>query len=324
MPTSLITGGAGFIGSHLAEALLERGHQVCVLDDMSAGQPGNLASVAGHPRLQVLVGSVADYPQLPELVRSADQVYHLAAAVGVSFVTQFPIETVRRNIQPTERILELATARPSRVFLASSSEVYGRGSAERMREEDDMVLGSPAKTRYIYAYTKLIDEFLGLAYHRQRGLEVVVGRFFNIVGPRQTGRYGMVIPRFVSQALGGGPVQVFDDGNQVRCFMHVRDTVRAVIELMYSPAAVGQIFNIGNDEAITIRQLAERVIRLASPAAKIEHLSYDKAYGPGFEDVRCRIPALDRLRHVIQFESRHSIEDILREVIEAMKKGATA
>jgi UDP-glucose 4-epimerase len=186
-----------------------------------------------------------------------------------------------------------------------------------MREDDDMVLGSPSKTRYIYAYTKLIDEFLGLAYHRQRGLAVVVGRFFNVVGPRQTGRYGMVIPRFVQAALAGGPVQVYDDGNQVRCFMHVRDTVRAVIDLMHAPAAVGQVFNIGNDEAITIRQLAEHVIRLANAAAKLDHLSYEKAYGPGFEDVRCRIPALDRLRNTINFLPQFSIEDILHEVIEA-------
>jgi UDP-glucose 4-epimerase len=315
--TSLITGGAGFIGSHLAEALLEREHEVVVLDDLSTGSRENLAGVAEHPRLRVLEGSVADDPRLPELVREADFVYHLAAAVGVSFVTQHPIETVKRNIPPTERVLELAEQRPSKVFLASSSEVYGKGSAERMREDDDMVLGSPAKTRFIYALTKLVDESLGLAYHRQRGLAVVVGRFFNVVGPRQSGRYGMVIPRFVGQALAGGPVEVHDDGNQVRCFVHVRDTVRAVIELMESPAAVGQIFNIGNDEAITIRQLAEAVVRFANPSAKIEHISYAQAFGLGFEDVRCRIPDLTRLRGTINFVQRYSMEDILREVIEA-------
>jgi UDP-glucose 4-epimerase len=324
MTTSLITGGAGFIGSHLAEALLERGDEVIVLDDLSTGSRENLAAVAGHPRLRVLEGSVTADPRLPELVRSADFVYHLAAAVGVSFVTQYPIETVERNIQPTERVLKLACERPSKVFLASSSEVYGKGSAERMREDDDMVLGSPSKTRYIYAYTKLIDEFLGLAYHRQRGLEVVVGRFFNVVGPRQSGRYGMVIPRFVGQAVAGGPVEVHDDGNQVRCFIHVRDTVRAVIELMESPAAVGQIFNIGNDEAITVRQLAEAVVRLASPSAKIEHISYAQAFGPGFEDVRCRIPDLTRLRSAINFVQRYSMEDILREVIDAERRRGSA
>lgn len=322
MTTSLVTGGAGFIGSHLTEALLELGHEVVVLDDMSSGSPENLRAVADHPRLRILKGSVADDPRLPELVQGADHAYHLAAAVGVSYVTQFPIETVARNIQPTERILKLAVDRPSKVFLASSSEVYGKGSAERMREDDDMVLGSPSKTRYIYAYTKLIDEFLGLAYYRQRGLEVVVGRFFNVVGPRQTGQYGMVIPRFVEQAIAGGPVQVYDDGNQVRCFIHVRDAVRAIVELMQTPKAVAQIFNIGSDEAITIRQLAERVCQLANPEARIEHISYQEAYQPGFEDVRCRIPHLERLRRTIGFEIQVGIDEILRELIDNQRENS--
>jgi UDP-glucose 4-epimerase len=320
LTTSLITGGAGFIGSHLAEALLACGHRVIVLDDFSTGSTANLAQIPQGAPITILEGSVADDPRLPELVEQADQVYHLAAAVGVSYVVQFPIETVERNIQPTERVLKLATKRPAKVFLASSSEVYGKGSAERMREDDDMVLGSPSKTRYIYALTKLIDEFLGLAYHRQHALPVLVGRFFNVVGPRQSGRYGMVIPRFVEQALGGGPVQVHDDGNQVRCFMHVRDAVRAVIELMHSPGAFGQIHNIGSDEAITIRQLAEMVVRLANPAARIEHVGYADAYAPGFEDVRCRIPDLDRLRKTIQFHTRYGLEDILRDVIESERR----
>jgi UDP-glucose 4-epimerase len=299
----------------LAELLLDRGDRVLILDDMSSGSHENLSPIAGRPQVEIFEGSVADDDRLPDLVQRSDYVYHLAAAVGVSFVTQYPIETVERNIQPTERVLRLATGCGARVFLASSSEVYGKGSAERMREDDDMVLGSPSKTRYIYAYTKLIDEFLGLAYYRQRELPVVVGRFFNVVGPRQSGRYGMVIPRFVGQALAGGPVLVHDDGNQVRCFMHVRDTVRAVIELMQSRPAVGQIFNIGSDEAITIRQLAELVVRLANPSAKIEHISYSQAFGPGFEDVRCRIPDLTRLRTTLNFVPKYSMADILHEVI---------
>jgi UDP-glucose 4-epimerase len=303
----------------LAEALLNRGEHVIVLDDMSTGSLHNLAGVGSDPRLEVLEGSVSDDPRLPDVIERCNTIYHLAAAVGVSFVTQYPIETVERNIQPTERVLKLATARQVPVFLASSSEVYGKGSAERMREDDDMVLGSPSKTRYIYAYTKLIDEFLGLAYHRQRGLPVVVGRFFNVVGPRQSGRYGMVIPRFVGQALSGGPVQVHDDGNQVRCFMHVRDTVRAVISLMHCNDANGQIFNIGSDEAITIRQLAERVVRSANSTAKIEHISYTQAFGAGFEDVRCRIPDLSRLRAVLKFVPQYSVQEILEEVIETEK-----
>jgi UDP-glucose 4-epimerase len=295
---------------------------VVVLDDMSTGTRANLAAIQSHARLEIVEGSVANDTRLPELIAGCDAIYHLAAAVGVSFVTQYPIETVERNIQPTERVLKLAESRRAPVFLASSSEVYGKGSAERMREDDDMVLGSPSKTRFIYALTKLIDEFLGLAYYRQRGLPVVVGRFFNVVGPRQSGRYGMVIPRFVGQALAGGPVQVHDDGNQVRCFMHVRDAVRAVIELMHSSTAAGQIFNIGSDEAITIRQLAELVVRLANQSARIEHISYDQAFGAGFEDVRCRIPDLTRLRSALRFVPQHSVLDILQEVIAAERAKA--
>jgi UDP-glucose 4-epimerase len=286
---------------------------------MSTGTRDNLAAVISHPQLEVYEGSVGDDARLPELIARCDFVYHLAAAVGVSFVTQFPIETVERNIPPTARVLKLCMTTRPRVFLASSSEVYGRGSAERMREDDDMVLGSPSKTRYIYALTKLIDESLSLAYYRQRKLPVVVGRFFNVVGPRQSGRYGMVIPRFVGQALSGGPVQVHDDGNQVRCFMHVRDTVRAVIALMHAEPAAGQIFNIGSDDAITIRQLAELVVKLVNESAKIEHISYGQAFGAGFEDVRCRIPDLTRLRAMLSFRPEYSLADILHEVIASLK-----
>jgi UDP-glucose 4-epimerase len=313
--TTLITGGAGFIGSHLAEALIERGHRVLVLDDLSSGSPANLAGIAGHPQLQLVQGSVGDDSHLAKLVGQADYIYHLAAAVGVAFVTQFPIETVERNIYPTERVLKLASDRRSKVFLASSSEVYGKGSAQRMCEDDDMVLGSPAKTRYVYALTKLIDEYLALAYHRQRGLPVVVGRFFNVVGPRQSGRYGMVIPRFVNQTLDGGPIEVHDDGNQVRCFMHVRDAVRAIIALMDTPAVVGKIINVGSDAAVTIRQLAERVVQLLGRDVAIRHVPYAEAYAPGFEDVRCRIPDLTRLRELTGFTPRYTLDDILRDVI---------
>lgn len=319
--TTLITGGAGFIGSHVAEALVARGDRVLVLDDLSTGSRGNLPA---DPHIEFVEGSIADTDLLSDVVARVQAVYHLAAAVGVSFVTQFPIETVERNIHPTEQLLRLASERRVKVFLASSSEVYGKGSAQRMHEDDDMVLGSPAKTRYIYALTKLIDEYLALAYHRQRGLPVVVGRFFNVVGPRQSGRYGMVIPRFVSQGLGGGPIEVHDDGNQVRCFMHVRDAVRAIIELMRTPAAVGRIVNVGSDAAVTIRQLADRVAALLGRDVPVRHIPYSSVYAPGFEDVRCRIPDLSRLRELIGFEPRFGLDDILREVIAHERGGGTA
>lgn len=311
-----ITGGAGFIGSHLAEELVRRGARVTVLDDLSTGRVENLSELLATDRLTFIEGSVADYPGLEDLVARADEVYHLAAAVGVDYVVRNPIETVTRNIFPTERILELAAAYDRPVFLASSSEVYGRGSASRMKETDDTVLGAPDKTRYIYALTKLVDEYLALAYHRQRGLRVVVGRFFNVVGPRQTGRYGMVIPRFVVQALRGGPITVHDDGNQIRCFMHVRDAVSAIIGLMNNPAAVGQIVNIGSDTAITVRQLAERVRLVTGNHVEIRHISYEEAYGSGFEDVRCRIPSLDRLRSLVKLGELRDLDSILRDVVE--------
>ncbi len=313
--TCLITGGAGFIGSHLAEELLRRGARVLVLDDLSTGSVANIAALRGQERFEFYEGSVADWPGLEELVERCDEVYHLAAAVGVDYVVKYPIETVTRNIFPTERVLQLAAASRCRVFVASSSEVYGRGSAAPMREEDDTVLGAPDKTRYIYALTKLVDEYLALAYHRQRGLAVVIGRFFNVVGPRQSGRYGMVIPRFVSQALRGGPIVVHDDGNQIRCFMHVRDAVQVMIGLMNNPDAYGQIVNIGSDVAITIRQLAERVREAVGNSVPIKHISYEQAFGPGFEDVRCRIPSLAKLRSLVKLENPRDLAAILRDVI---------
>ena len=322
--TCLITGGAGFIGSHLAEELLRRGARVLVLDDLSTGSLRNIAGLRGHDRFEFYQGSVADCAELDELVHRADEVYHLAAAVGVDFVVKYPIETVTRNIFPTERVLDLATADRRRVFVASSSEVYGRGSAAPMREQDDTVLGAPDKTRYIYALTKLVDEYLALAYHRQRGLPVVIGRFFNVVGPRQSGRYGMVIPRFVTQALRGGPIIVHDDGNQIRCFMHVRDAVQVMIGLMNNPAAYGQIVNIGSDVAITIRQLAERVRAAVGNDVAIEHVSYEQAFGPGFEDVRCRIPSLAKLRSLVKLENPRDLDAILHDVIAFEASRSTA
>jgi len=265
MAHCLVTGGAGFIGSHLTEYLLARGHAVSILDDLSTGREENLAGVAGHPRLTVRHGSITDPVLLADVARGVEVIFHLAAAVGVRLVADDPVRTIETNIYPTEVLLRLAVQGKQKFFLASTSEVFGKNPKERWTEEDDLQLGATSHPRWAYGCSKAIDEFLALAYHRKFGLEVVVGRFFNVVGPRQVGHYGMVIPRFVDQALAGGPVVVYDDGEQVRCFAHVREVVEAVARLMETPAAVGRVFNIGSDQPVSIRTLAREVINRANP-----------------------------------------------------------
>src|SRR5579871_3869477 len=255
MSHCLVSGGAGFIGSHLVERLLEMGHQVKILDDLSTGVRDNIDRVTAHPECELRVGSITDPVVLAEVMTGVDIVYHLAAAVGVKLVADDPVRTIETNIYPTELLLRLAVQGKQRVFLASTSEVYGKNPKEKWTEEDDLYLGPTSRPRWAYGCSKAIDEFLALAYHRKHSLSVVVGRFFNVVGPRQVGHYGMVIPRFVDQALDGGPVVVYDDGGQVRCFAHVREVIDSVVRLMETPAAVGRVFNIGSDQPISIRQL---------------------------------------------------------------------
>jgi UDP-glucose 4-epimerase len=315
MHTSLVTGGAGFIGSHLVEALLERGRRVIVIDDLSTGAAANLARVSKHPQLQVVIDSVANEARLADLIEQADEVYHLAAAVGVRLVLDEPVRTVTTNIGPTEAVLRLAAERHRRVFLASTSEVYGKNPKVPLSEDDDLVLGPTSKGRWVYACSKALDEYLAIGYHERAGLPVVIGRFFNVVGPRQIGRYGMVLPRFIDQALAGGPLVVYDDGRQVRCFAHVHDVVRGMLDLMACPAASGRVLNLGSDEPITVRALAERVARLVDPGLTIEHIPYAQAYAPSFEDIRCRVPDLSRVRALIGYQPRYGLDDVLREVI---------
>ena len=314
MQTSLVTGGAGFIGSHLVEALLARGRRVLVLDDLSTGSISNLQRVHDHPQLQIFVDSIANEQRLAELVAQADEVFHLAAVVGVRLVLDEPARTVATHVGPTEMILRLVDARHKPLFLASTSEVYGKNPKSPLAEDDDLVLGPTSKGRWIYACSKAMDEYLALSYARS-GLPVIIGRFFNVVGPRQVGRYGMVLPRFVDQALADGPLVVYDDGRQVRCFAHVSDIVRAVQELMACPAAAGKVFNLGSDEAVSIRALAERVARLVDANLAIEHIAYSKAYAPGFEDIRARVPDLTRIRATIGYAPEYQLDDILHEVI---------
>lgn len=315
MARCLVTGGAGFIGSHLVERLLELGHTVKVLDDLSTGSRANLDSAAKHPWCELHVGSITDPVVLADVVREIDVIYHLAAAVGVKLVADDPVRTIETNIYPTEVLLRLAVQGSQRVFLASTSEVYGKNPKERWTEEDDLFLGPTSRPRWAYGCSKAIDEFLALAYHRKYALPVVVGRFFNVVGPRQVGHYGMVIPRFVDQALGGGPVVVYDDGEQVRCFAHVREVIDCVIRLMDAPAAIGRVFNIGSDEAVSVRRLAEEVIRRVDPAVKIDYLPYGRAYGEDFEDVRRRVPDVTRLLETIGTKPKMPLGSILDDII---------
>ena len=312
---ALVTGGAGFIGSHLTEALLAAGHEVVVLDDLSTGQRGNLAAVEGHPQLEVVVGSVTDEPLVRKVVTGADVIYHLAAAVGVRLILDQPVGTIETNIVGTEILLRAAREGRPRVVLASTSEVYGKSDHVPLSEEDDRVLGPTTKSRWSYACSKAIDEFLALAYHREYGLPVTIVRFFNTIGPRQTGRYGMVVPRFVRQALDGGPITVYGDGRQSRCFTDVEDTVRATIALSLTPAAVGEVFNVGTTHELTIGALAERVRALAGSDAPIVLVPYDEAYQPGFEDPQRRVPDIRKAERVAGYRPRVPLDDTLRRVI---------
>jgi UDP-glucose 4-epimerase len=322
MHTSLVTGGAGFIGSHLVEALLRRGQRVLVLDDLSTGDRENLRDVEHDPGLEMVVDSITNENRLAELIRRVDDIYHLAASVGVRLVLDEPVRTVTTNVGPTEAVLRLAEAQRIPLFLASTSEVYGKNPKLPLAEDDDLLLGPTSKGRWIYACSKALDEYLALGYAERTRLPVVVGRFFNVVGTRQVGRYGMVLPRFVDQALAGGPLIVYDDGKQVRCFAHVADIVRGVLDLMACPAAKGKVFNLGSDQPVSIRELAEAVTRVVDPALAIEHIPYATAYAPGFEDIRNRIPDLSRIRQTIGYQARYGLADVIREVV-AWKRSRT-
>jgi nucleoside-diphosphate-sugar epimerase len=312
---ALVTGGAGFIGSHLTEALLAAGHEVVVLDDLSTGRAENLQAVQGHPRLELVVGSVTDEAVVRKLVVGTEVVYHLAAAVGVQLILDRPVSTIETNIVGTETVLRAACETRPRVMIASTSEVYGKNDRVPLSEDDDRLLGPTTKSRWSYACSKAIDEFLGLAYYREHKVPVTVVRFFNTIGPRQTGRYGMVVPRFVRQALDGGPITVYGDGRQSRCFTDVADAVRATIALSVTPAAIGEVFNVGTTHELTIEALAERVRALADSASPIVHVPYDEAYQPGFEDLQRRVPDIRKAKRVIGYHPRVSLDETLRRVI---------
>lgn len=311
----LVTGGAGFIGSHLCETLVHRGHRVVAIDDLSTGRLENIQHLRPLPSFQFVRETITNLQVLDRLTSEADIVIHLAAAVGVKLIVENPVHTIQTNIFGTEAVLTTANRYGCKVLLASTSEVYGKGVKVPFHEEDDCLMGATVNSRWAYATSKAIDEFLGLAYFRQFGLPVIVMRFFNTVGPRQTGRYGMVVPRFVRQALRNQPLQVYGDGRQSRCFADVADVVRAVIGLAEHPAAVGQVFNVGSTEEVTIQQLAEKVIALTGSQSPIERIPYEQAYAPGFEDMRRRVPSLEKINRLIGYTPQYTLEDTLRRVI---------
>jgi UDP-glucose 4-epimerase len=303
----LITGGAGFIGSHLAELLIAKGDEVFVIDDLSTGSARNVAAIRHHDRFHFVVDTINNVPLLTELVDQADQVVHLAAAVGVRLIVESPVRTIELNVHGTEVVLRAAAKKGKRVFIASTSEVYGKSQQVPFEEGQDLVLGP--------SISKLIDEFLALAYWKEQGLPTTVVRFFNTVGPRQTGRYGMVIPTFVRQALSGQPLSVFGTGEQSRCFCHVSDVVRAIHDLCKTDAAIGEVFNVGSQEEISIASLAKRVCELAGSSSAIRSVSYDDAYEQGFEDMMRRVPNIAKVNRSIGWKPTRNLDDVLRDVI---------
>ena len=312
----LVTGGAGFIGSHLAESLIRKGHRVTVIDDLSTGSISNIQHLKGKSGFRYFVGTIFDQPMLAELVDDCDVVFHLAAAVGVRLIVESPVRTIETNLKGTEEVLECANKKKRKVILASTSEVYGKATKLPFSEEDDLILGPPFRGRWSYACSKAFDEFLGLAYWREKKLPVVIARLFNTVGPRQTARYGMVVPTFVQQALRGDPITVFGDGKQSRCFIHVSDTVGALIQLAQHADAVGEIFNIGTDEEITIEELAWLIRDMARSSSEIRYVSYDEAYEEGFEDMQRRVPNLRKVKRFINFRSARGIREIVQAMID--------
>lgn len=312
----LITGGAGFIGSHLSDELLRRGHEVSVIDDLSTGSINNIQHLKVNPKFSYVIDTVNNVPLTAELVDAADVIYHLAAAVGVKLIVESPVRTIETNIRCTEVVLELANKKKKPTFVASTSEVYGKSEQIPFREDGDLVMGATSKGRWSYACSKAIDEFLALAYWREKRLPTVVARLFNTVGPRQTAQYGMVVPTFVKQGLAGKPITVYGDGNQSRCFTHVRDVVVALADLMLHEEAYGQVFNIGNDQECTITELAQEVRTATGGKSDLQYIPYSQAYEAGFEDMLRRVPSIEKINGLIGWKPTIQRDQIIRDVIE--------
>jgi UDP-glucose 4-epimerase len=310
----LVTGGAGFIGSHLCDLLLEQGHAVHVLDDLSTGRIENISHLEGHPRFGQTIASIGEDDVTGELIAQADVVVHLAAAVGVKLVVEAPVRAIETNVHCTEIVLSHADAHRKPVLIASTSEVYGKSDALPFSEDGDLQLGATSRARWAYACSKAIDEFLAMAYWRERGLPITVARLFNTVGPRQTGSYGMVIPRLVGQALAGEPLTVFGDGRQTRCFCHVADVTRALHALIEEDRAWGNVFNVGATEEVSIRQLAQRIIALTGSGSEVQLIPYEDAYEEGFEDMQRRVPDITKIHAVIGWAPTRALDEIITDV----------
>mgnify|MGYP001245218746 FL=1 len=313
--TFFLTGGAGFIGSHLTEAILAGGDRVLAIDNLSTGSMDNVTHFLGHPDHRFEQASITDRGIVERMASEADVIVHLAAAVGVKLIVEHPVQTIETNVMGTEEILRVALRNKCRVLIASTSEVYGKGSKFPFAEEDDVLLGATSKSRWAYAASKMVDEFLGLAYWREFGLDVVPFRLFNTIGPRQTGQYGMVVPRFIRQALGGEPITVYGDGSQRRCFCDVRDVVTAILGLAGHPDAPGRVYNIGGTEEVSIQELAERVVEMTESDSQIIKVPYSEAYAPGFEDMERRVPDTERIHELLGWKPKRGLREILSDVI---------
>ncbi|MDD5247204.1 MAG: GDP-mannose 4,6-dehydratase [Candidatus Omnitrophica bacterium] len=318
----LITGGAGFIGSHLSEELLKKKHRVCILDDFSTGRLGNIAHLQDNPDFECVTGSILNEFLVDKLAEKCDAIFHLAAAVGVELIVNRPLESLTTNIKGSEIVLEMASRYRKKILITSTSEIYGKNTNGPLKENDDRILGSPLKSRWSYSTAKAVDEMLAYVYWKEKDVPSIIVRLFNTVGPRQTGAYGMVVPRFVEQALKNDPITIFGTGAQSRCFVHVKDVVAALIKLINEPRAVGEVFNIGSQEEISIKQLAKEIIRITGSKSQIEYIPYELAYEEGFEDMQRRIPDTAKINRLIGFKPSFSLPEIIKDIIAHLKNKA--
>ncbi len=316
---ALITGGAGFIGSHLAEELISRGHQVCVLDDLSTGRLENVTHLRENPNFELVVGTILNQYLVDKLVEKNDVIFHLAAAVGVELIVKKPLESLTTNIKGSETVLEMAHRYNKKILITSTSEIYGKNVNGPLKETDDRILGSPLKTRWGYSTAKAVDEMLAYVYWKEKKLPTIIVRLFNTVGPRQTSAYGMVMPRFIEQALKNEPITIYGTGKQTRCFIHIKDVIKALIELIQEPKAVGEVFNIGSQEEISIEQLAKQIIKLTNSSSKIEYIPYEQAYEEGFEDMQRRVPDITKINKLIGFKLTYTLPEIIKDIVTYLK-----